>query len=124
MMIRPTILHSITGIMGAEEEAADAMDMGKEEYFKCVPYTEEDEAVRGLFEKLDEIHPQFQRTYRDCPCFWQWGITDDDLIGKMKSLGFRMHYFKTMFQRSDIQADAESRGFVFLREPIRIFPYR
>src|SRR5262245_42827018 len=64
--------------------AVRLLDLGKEEYFRCVPYTEEEEGVRGLFEKLDEVHPLYGSKYRDCPQFWHWALTDGALICKMK----------------------------------------
>src|SRR5262249_29582487 len=91
------------------------MELSKEEYFRHVPHHKDDEVFRELFDKLDEIHPRYNCKYRDVTQFWQWGMTDDDLIAKMKSLGFRLNYAKTMFQREDIQEEAESRALLFVK---------
>ncbi len=69
------------------------LDLGPEEYFKNVPRDPMDGPYRDLFGKLDEIHPEHNRPWRDVHNIWQWGITDDDLIEKMRGLGFKMQYF-------------------------------
>src|SRR5262249_11790386 len=101
------------------ERTVRLIELGRNEYFNYVPATEDTHGYEGLFDKLDEIHPEYKCRYRDCHHFWQWGMTDKDLIDKMKRLGFRMHYYRTMFQREDIKNDAESRAFAFIKEPIR-----
>jgi hypothetical protein len=96
------------------------MDLGREEYFRYVPATRDARGYRELFDKLDEVHPDYGGRYRDCHHFWQWAMTDQDLIGKMRSLGFRMHYYRTMCRRTEIEKDAESRMFAFFHESLRI----
>jgi hypothetical protein len=98
------------------DHAVRLFDLGEEEYFNCVPYSRNDPGVEGLFAKLDEPHPEDPtRTYRDFTHFYQWGMTDEALIGKMKSLGFDLYFLKTICKRSDIKKNAWSRLFAFTR---------
>jgi hypothetical protein len=78
----------------ASEKTVRLLDLGEDEYFGNVPHTKNDEPYRSVFQKMYEIHPQHQRIYRDIHNIWQWGITDDDLIAKMKSLEFKMQFYK------------------------------
>jgi hypothetical protein len=91
------------------------IDLGEEEYFDCVPSFHRNQAPwTDLFPKLDEPYPDDpSRTYRDCMNFYQWGITDNDLIGTMRRLGFDLYYLKTMFERREIKKNAWSRLFAF-----------
>lgn len=66
------------------------LDMGEEEYFKNTPQLAYNEPYLGLFEKLDKKHPDYDnRNWRDVHHIWQWGITDEDLLEVMSSLGFK-----------------------------------
>ena len=72
------------------------LDLGKEEYLRNVvtnvPFHENSPSYQHLFDDLDAINPQSGKKWRDLSYVWQWGITDEDLIDKMKELGFKMHY--------------------------------
>ncbi len=59
-----------------------------------------------------EIHPQHQRIYRDIHNIWQWGITDEDLIGKMSALGFKLLFYKNAGKLFNLE-NFESHAFVF-----------
>ncbi len=90
------------------------LDRGKSEYFQHVPHTtEEVPDYRMAFEQPDAIHPVLGCKYRDNPSIWQWGITDDDLIAKMKSIGFTLHYFKNC--NAWAMPHVQNRAFVFRR---------
>jgi hypothetical protein len=91
------------------------LELGKEEYFRYVPHRKDDDVYQELFEKLDEIHPQYQVKYRDVPQYWHWGMTDDDLIAKMKRLGFRLNFAKTILKH-DAEYEPECRAFVFTKD--------
>jgi hypothetical protein len=96
------------------------LDLGKDEYFKYVPATKDSGGYKHLFEKLDEIHPQYRVRYRDCHHYWQWAMTDHDLLDKMTRLGFRLHYLRTAGKRDDISYEAESRVFAFFKDTMRL----
>jgi hypothetical protein len=70
------------------------LDLGEESYFENVPVTRAEGPYLSLFQKLDQKHPDHDRTWRDVHHIWQWGITDDDLEAKVESLGFRRQYYK------------------------------
>jgi hypothetical protein len=78
----------------ASEKTVRLLDLGEEEYFKNVPHAKAEEPYKSLFKKMYEMHPQHQRINRDIHNIWQWGITDDDLVAKMNSLGFKMQFYK------------------------------
>jgi len=106
----------------ASEKTVRLLDLGEEEYFKNVPHERNEEPYKSVFQKMYEIHPQHQRIYRDIHNVWQWGITDDDLVEKMKSLGFKMQLYKNAgpFSYSDsgqlrTLPNFENHAFVFSR---------
>ena len=70
------------------------LDLGLDEYFKNVPHVEDDPIYKELFDRMNEIHPQHKRIWRDIHNVWQWGITDRDLLRTMENLGFKMQYYK------------------------------
>jgi len=70
------------------------LDLGYENYFANVPHDREHPTYKNLFDKMYEIHPTFNRIWRDIHPVWQWGITDTDLIHKMHELGFNPVYLK------------------------------
>ncbi len=70
------------------------LDLGEEEYFHNVPHNPRQENYKNLFGRLDEIHPDHNRPWRDVHHIWQWGITDDDLESKIAELGFSLVYKK------------------------------
>lgn len=90
------------------------LDLGEEEYFRNIPHSREESLYSDIFsrfpEKLDE-----NRTYRDCPAIWQWGITDEDLIDTMKSLEYTMVYYKDCGRFGDLPSFRD-RAFIFARE--------
>lgn len=90
------------------------LDLGREAYFANVPHVESDPNYGSLFDKLDEIHPQHQRPWRDVHNIWQWGITDENLIEKMKALGFSVAFSKNCGRWGDLP-NIENHGFVFVR---------
>ena len=87
-------------------------DLGEEEYFKNVPYTKGEELYKTVFEKMDEIHPQHGRPYRDIHNVWQWGIVDDDLRRVMKEVGFDQVHFEDCGRFPGLEKMV-NRAFVF-----------
>src|SRR5262249_30440094 len=80
------------------ERTTRLMDLGEKGYYECVPAGYREDARRiNLFRILDQVHPAYGCLHRDAPQYWQWGITDRDLIDTMHALGFRLAYLKPMF---------------------------
>ena len=100
----------------ASKSTVRLLDLGEEEYFRNIPHTKDEETYKAVFEKMYEIHPrpqyQQRRIYRDIHDIWQWGIVDDDLITKMKSLGFSMRYFRNHGRFNNL-ANFENHAFAF-----------
>lgn len=94
------------------EKTVRLLDLGHDEYFKNVPVKEEGPIYGVLFAKLNEIHPQHKRVWRDIHNVWQWGITDRDLIQTMKNLGFKMHYNRNCGRFGSLP-NFENHAFVF-----------
>jgi hypothetical protein len=92
------------------------LDRGPEEYLRHVPHSPEDTPVyRCAVQTPDAIHPSGCK-YRDVTSIWQWGITDDDLIAKMKSIGFSLQYFKNCSTWK--MTHVEDHAFVFRKTPV------
>lgn len=70
------------------------LDLGREEYFVNTPHSPNHPAYSDLFEKMFEINPVHNRIWRDVHHVWQWGITNEDLLFKMRGLGFDLVYLK------------------------------
>jgi hypothetical protein len=96
------------------EHTTRLLNLGEDEYFKNVPHNRDEPPYDSLFEKLDEVHPQHQRPYRDIHNIWQWGITDVDLLELMRSLGFTMQFYKNSGQFGTLKK-IENHSFVFSR---------
>ena len=94
------------------ESTIRLLDLGENEYFQNVPANKEEGAYNKLFQKLNQIAPEYNRKWRDIHHIWQWGITDTDLIKKIKSLGFRMQYFRNYGQFENLK-NFENHAFVF-----------
>ncbi len=90
------------------------MDLGEEGYFRNVPVDSQEKVYREVWDNIDKMDPISGRPYRDVHRVFQWGITDEDLIAKMRELGFRLHYFQNhgSFQRME---NFENHSFVFFR---------
>jgi len=100
----------------ASDHTIRLIDLGEQGYFENVPHTKEsDVEYKDLFERMNEMHPVHRdRTYRDMPDVWQWGITDQDLIELLSSLGFIMMYFKNCGPFGQLK-NMENHAFVFSR---------
>ena len=98
----------------ASEHSVRLLFLGENEYFLNVPHDRNEPPYDTLFQKLDEIHPQHNRPYRDIHNIWQWGITDTDLIDHMHSLGFTMQFYKNAGPFGTLK-NFENHAFVFSR---------
>ena len=96
------------------EHTVRLLNLGEDGYFENVPHDRNEPPYDSIFQKLDEIHPQHQRPYRDIHNIWQWGITDADLIARMRSLGFTMQFYKNAGQFGTLK-NIENHSFVFSR---------
>lgn len=90
------------------------LDLGEEEYYRNTPYTKGRGPFGDIFNKLDDFHPLRRRLWRDIHHIWQWGITDDDLIAKFQSIGFRP-LFSANFGRFGELPNFENHGFIFAK---------
>lgn len=90
------------------------LSRGRDEYFQHVPHTTvEVREYQMAFERPNDIHPDLGCRHYDNPAIWQWGITDDDLIGTMKRLGFALQYYKQCEPWS--MPHVRNHAFVFCR---------
>jgi hypothetical protein len=92
------------------------IDLGEEGYYANVPHNCECLPYKKLFSRLDKIHPDHGRLWRDIHNIWQWGITDKDLICKMRRLGFEMILFKNHGNFENLK-NFENHAFIFERKP-------
>jgi hypothetical protein len=77
-------------------ETVRLLELGEKEYLRSIP--ERDDAHASiydvLFDRLDQVNEQRGRPWRDVHDIWQWGITDADLIERMRTLGFGLRRFE------------------------------
>lgn len=63
-------------------------DLGPEGFVKNTPMSEQ--KFNEIKDKLDQIHPRFQKPYRDIHYYWQWGIPEQSLCSTLADLGFSL----------------------------------
>ncbi len=90
------------------------LDLGEEEYFRNVPHPREQEPYASLFQRLDQLHPEHKRPYRDIHNIWQWGIRDEDLVRVMGDLGFQQVYYRNHGMWGNLK-NFEGHSFVFVK---------
>ncbi|ODR05028.1 hypothetical protein BHQ21_15465 [Mycobacterium sherrisii] len=90
------------------------LDLGEDEYFRNVPHNPRQENYKDLFGKLDQIHPDHNRPWRDVHHIWQWGITDTDLEAKVDELGFTLLHKKNCGRFGRLP-NFENHAFIFAR---------
>lgn len=88
------------------------LDLGEERYLANVPQTRNEAIYRAAIDRPDEISPVHGRPNRDVHHIWQWGITDDGLISRMRSLGFALRYFQDHGQFWNLES-FRNHSFVF-----------
>ncbi len=96
----------------ASKTTVRLLDLGKEEYFKNVPFSQDEPLYRALFENMYELHPEHQRIWKDIHNVWQWGITDNDLRAEMQALGFTEKYYKNCGQFGTL-TNFQNHAFIF-----------
>lgn len=88
------------------------VDLGRKEYFRNVPHTEDEPGYDQLFTHMNEVHPESNRPWRDLHGLWQWGITDHDLLQLMETQGFDLGY-RQNFGPFGKLTNFEDHGFLF-----------
>ncbi len=88
-------------------------DLPLDEYINLVP-RRSDDFYDYIYNHKDEIHPEYQKPWKDVHNIWQWGITDDDLRKKMADLGFEEKFYNNYGQFVNL-SDFEDHAFVFLK---------
>lgn len=91
------------------------LDLGEDEYFRNVPHNRRQSNYKNLFDKLDQIHPEHDRPWRDVHHIWQWGITDADLESKAGELGFQLLHKKNCGRFGRLP-NFENHAFIFARQ--------
>ena len=98
----------------ASDKTVRLADLGKEAYFQHVKMDPAIPHYRDFWEKPEEMHPQYQRPWRDIHNVWQWGITDRDLESLLNGLGFVLRH-KRNCGRFSTWESFENHAFVFTR---------
>jgi hypothetical protein len=91
------------------------LDLGPEEYFRLLPFARKSRLYQDLFTKLNEIHPEYERPWRDIHNVWQWGITNHDLCAVMDRLGFELKFHKNHGRFANLH-QFEDHAFVFVKK--------
>jgi hypothetical protein len=68
-------------------------DFGAEEYIERV-FHSDPERVRSWYGRHDEMNEDEGKRWRDVHFFWQWGITQKDLVGTLWDLGYRVDFME------------------------------
>lgn len=89
------------------------LELGPDRYLELVPDREHHAAAVAV---LDEVNPRRGRRWRDVHDIWQWGITDEQLVGRMKELGFALRYYQHTGPWMGLKHFHEA-AFVFARTP-------
>jgi hypothetical protein len=90
-------------------ETVRLVELGRDRYEQLVP---PGTYPADLFERLDEPVPGRGRPWRDVHEIWQWGITDDALVGVAKRLGFEPVHSENMGRWRGLD-QFEDHAFVF-----------
>ena len=92
--VRVLIIYN-QNYMGSKETLR-FIDEGIEGYFKHTPYREmvREKNVQEWFGKHDQLCPELNRKWRDVHFYWQWGITQSDLIRVLWEAGFQVDYLQ------------------------------
>ncbi len=88
------------------------LDLGFDEYFQHVPFERDHPLSQNVINKTYELNPDHGKIWRDIHHIFQWGITVNDLIDKMKELNFELLYneFLGKFSYSD---SFDDHAFIF-----------
>ncbi|MHB8837465.1 MAG: class I SAM-dependent methyltransferase [Gemmatimonadaceae bacterium] len=90
------------------------LDLGEDEYFRNIPHTRNEPPYDDLYAKLDTMHPDHGKPWRDVHHVWQWGLTDADVEEKAAALGFTLRR-KQHHDRFGQLPNFENHSFLFCR---------
>jgi hypothetical protein len=85
-----------------------------EEYISIAPKGRDD-IYRHAYAHAEEIHPQYNKPWKDIHNIFQWGITDSDLRMTMGRLGFTEVHFRNHGRFSNLPA-FENHAFIFVKK--------
>jgi hypothetical protein len=91
------------------------IDLGREKYQEYVPFSINHPHYEEFFDNLNEHNMEHKRIWRDIHSVWQWGITNHDLIERLKRLGFSIKFHKNCGKFSNFKY-FEDHAFIFLKE--------
>jgi len=97
-----------------DDETIRFVDRGLDWYKEHVVVGNES-AIDTWFDESDTVDPRTGRKRRDDHVIWQWGITRDDLIRHVESLGFRLDYFQDYGLFTAKKPSIVNQGFVFVK---------
>lgn len=101
--------------MWKRDETVRFVDHGLDWYLENVYFTNR-QTIIDWFGRLDETHSS-GRKWRDMHHYWQVGITTEDLIAKMRSLGFRLDLFENFGPFHHRKTPwFQNEGFIFVRD--------
>lgn len=88
-------------------------DLPYDEYVSLVPVRNTG-IYRYVYDHATEIHPEYNKPWKDIHNIFQWGITDADLRATMENLGYKQVFFKNYGQFSNLEF-FENHGFIFVK---------
>ena len=92
------------------------IDRGREWFKENVYYTNEGNLDKW-WDQHGQLDPATGRKVEDMHNIWQFGITHDDLVSHIRSLGFRMDYFEHFGKFAAAkQPWIQNEGFIFVRD--------
>ncbi len=102
----------------ASKKTIRLLDLGLEAYFANVPWGKKHPLARRLIESINlvhDLHPRYQRKWKDVHYIWQWGITNRDLIETVEGLGFSLVYHRNYGRFGDLE-NFENHAFIFQKQ--------
>lgn len=91
------------------------LDLDTDEYFSHIPHPPDYPIYKKVFDEPYKMDESQKKPLRDCFYIWQWGITNHDLIDKMKQLGFEVIYLQGDHLCYGKSKKFVNYGFVFKR---------
>ncbi len=95
------------------EETIRLTDLPFDEYISLVSEHGK-EITRYIYDHKEEIHPKFNKPWKDIHNITQWGITDRGLRNTMARLGFKEVFYRNYGMFINLPA-FENHAFIFLR---------
>lgn len=89
-------------------------DFSLEEYLRRV-YHSDAARVREWFGRHDQESETPGQPWRDSCGFWQWGITQKDLVARLWDLGFRVDFFQSYGQFSARFSEVRNDALIAVR---------